>query len=48
MSQEKNEEKIGSSPRITVTRYAKKIENDLVELNNLLNNKASNTIITYV
>jgi hypothetical protein len=29
MSQEKNEEKIGSSPRITVTRYAKKIENFL-------------------
>jgi hypothetical protein len=29
MSQEKNEEKIGSSPRITVTRYAKKIEDFL-------------------
>ena len=29
MSQEKNEEKIGPSPRITVTRYAKKIEDFL-------------------
>lgn len=29
MNQKKNEEKVGSSPRITVTRYAKKIENFL-------------------